>query len=183
MVWVRKAGEREIMMLMRDLRGRCEAGMESQVRRPMRTALIGGLASLLVVGGGFGVVDEGWVLGGVVGVGGRFVIRAKKARSAFRGGQGRVPRRPMPRVGVVATMRVRGGRGGIDAGSVGGVMIVRGENGEICNVTDLGSGLCHISCGYISIGLRNSKLRPRSMGAKASETLPRLLIIRVNPLT
>jgi len=172
-------------MLMRDLRGRCAGGMESQVRRPMRTALIGGLASLLVVGGGFGVVvDGGWVLGveGRRG-GGRFVMRAKKARSAFRGGQGRVPRRPMPRVGVVATMRVRGGRGGIDAGSVGGVMIVRGENGEICNVTDLGSGLCYISCGYISIGLRTSKLRPRSMGAKASETLPRLLIIRVNPFT
>lgn len=40
------------------------------------------------------------------------MTRAKKARSVFRGGQGRVPRRPMPREGVVATMRVRGGRGG-----------------------------------------------------------------------
>lgn len=40
------------------------------------------------------------------------VTRAKKARSGFRGGQGRVPRRPMPREGVVATMRVSGGRGG-----------------------------------------------------------------------
>ena len=46
------------------------------------------------------------------GSGGRFVTRAKNARSDFRGGQGRVPRRPMPRVGVVATMRVSGGRGG-----------------------------------------------------------------------
>lgn len=134
MVWVRKVGEQEIMMLMRDLRGRCEGGMESQVRRPMRTALIGGLALLLVVGGGevvgggFGVVvDGGWVLGGVVGVGGRFVMRAKKARSAFKEGQGRVPRRPMPREGVVATMRVRGGRGGIDAEGEERVMIGGGE--------------------------------------------------------
>lgn len=132
-VSLRKAGDREIMMLMRDLRGRCAGGMESQVRRPMRTALIGGLALLLVVGGvevvrgGFGVVDEGWVLGFVVGVGGRFVMRAKKARSAFRGGQGRVPRRPMPRVGVVATMRVRGGRDGIDAEGEERVMIGGGE--------------------------------------------------------
>jgi len=52
------------------------------------------------------------------------VMRAKKARSAFRGGQGRVPRRPMPRVGVVATMRVRGGRSGIDGEGGGeGVMV------------------------------------------------------------
>lgn len=39
------------------------------------------------------------------------MTRAKKARSAFRGGQGRALWRPMPRVGVVATMRVSGGRG------------------------------------------------------------------------
>jgi len=118
------------MMLMRDLRGRCKGGMESQVRRPMRTALIGGLAWLL-----WGVWRE------VVGGGGRFVTRAKKARSAFRGGQGRVPRRPMPREGVVATMRVRGGRCGIDvAGVVEGVIIVREESGEMCEVTNLGSG-------------------------------------------
>lgn len=39
------------------------------------------------------------------------MTRAKKARSDFKGGQGRVPRRPMPREGVVATIRVRGGRG------------------------------------------------------------------------
>lgn len=37
------------------------------------------------------------------------MTRAKRARSDFKGGQGRVPRRPMPRVGVVATIRVRGG--------------------------------------------------------------------------
>lgn len=43
--------------------------------------------------------------------GGRLVTRAKKRRSAFRGGQGRVPWRPMPKVGVVATIRVSGGRG------------------------------------------------------------------------
>ena len=48
--------------------------------------------------------------------GGRLVMRAKKARSDLRGGQGREPRRPIPREGVVATMRVSGrraGRGGI----------------------------------------------------------------------
>lgn len=53
----------------------------------------------------------------------RLVTRAKKARSGFRGGQGREPRRPMPRVGVVATMRVRGGRWG--------GMVVVGEVGSI----------------------------------------------------
>lgn len=57
-----------------------------------------------------------WLLGRG---GARFVTRAKNARSNFRGGQGRVPRRPMPREGVVATMRVRGGReGGIEEGGV-----------------------------------------------------------------
>lgn len=51
------------------------------------------------------------------------MTRAKKARSDFRGGQGRVPRRPMPREGVVATMRVRLGRGGgIGGGGVGMVV-------------------------------------------------------------
>ena len=40
------------------------------------------------------------------------MTRAKKARSDFKGGQGRVPRRPMPREGVVATIRVSEGRGG-----------------------------------------------------------------------
>lgn len=39
------------------------------------------------------------------------MTRAKKARSGFRSGQGRVPRKPRPRVGVVARMRVSGGRG------------------------------------------------------------------------
>lgn len=54
----------------------------------------------------------------------RLVTRAKKARSAFRGGQGRVPRKPMPKDGVVATMRLRGGRGGIgvEMGRVKSVM-------------------------------------------------------------
>ncbi len=50
------------------------------------------------------------------------MTRAKKARSGFRGGQGREPRRPMPRVGVVATMRVRDGRWG-------GMVVVVGEGG------------------------------------------------------
>ena len=51
----------------------------------------------------------------------RLVTRAKKARSDLRGGQGRVPRRPMPRDGVVATMRVRdgsGSEGGMEVGEV-----------------------------------------------------------------
>lgn len=42
--------------------------------------------------------------------GGRFVTRAKNWRSDFNGGHGKVPRRPMPREGVDATMRVSGGR-------------------------------------------------------------------------
>lgn len=49
------------------------------------------------------------------------MTRAKKARSHFKGGQGRAPRRPMPREGVVATIRVRGGRGGgmeVEAGGM-----------------------------------------------------------------
>lgn len=142
-VSLRKAAEREMMMLMRDLRGRCAGGMESQVRRPMRTALIGGLSSL-VVGVWGEVVVVGWGVGDGGGVlevegrrgGGRFVTRAKKARSAFKGGQGRVPRRPMPREGVVATMRVRGGRGGIDVvGGVVGIMTIEWERkwGELYN--------------------------------------------------
>jgi hypothetical protein len=46
------------------------------------------------------------------GGGARFVTRAKNARSACRRGQGRVLRKPIPRLGVVATIRVKGGRGG-----------------------------------------------------------------------
>ena len=56
------------------------------------------------------------------GGGGRFVTRAKRARSGFRGGQGREERRPMPRWGVVATMRVMGGRG--RGGGIGVVVVV-----------------------------------------------------------
>lgn len=75
----------------------------------------------------------------VPGAGGRDVTRAKKFMSAFMRGQGRVPFRPMPRrvlgsllvgvvedavrMGVVATIRVRGrvcGRGVV----VGGGMLV-----------------------------------------------------------
>ena len=61
-----------------------------------------------------------WLVPGDGGGGGgtRFVTRAKKARSLFSGGHGREPARPMPREGVVATMRVRGGKnGGIDGGA------------------------------------------------------------------
>ena len=76
----------------------------------------------------------------VPGVGGREVVRAKKLMSAFMRGQGSVPLRPMPRrvgregscwscwaraagvddatrIGVVATMRVRGR----ECGFVGGI--------------------------------------------------------------
>lgn len=68
--------------------------------------------------------------------GGRLVTRAKKARSGFRGGQGRVLRRPMPRWGVVATMRVRGGRG-----RGGGIrVVVMGEKVE-------GVGVVIVWCG------------------------------------
>lgn len=72
--------------------------------------------------------------------GARFVTRAKNARSDFSGGQGRVPRRPMPREGVVATIRVRGGRGGgIEEG--GGDMVggwdVRGVGITIWDLTFL----------------------------------------------
>ena len=59
--------------------------------------------------GGRGPWEEEEICGG--NGGGRFVTRAKRARSGFKGGQGREERRPMPRWGVVATMRVRGGRG------------------------------------------------------------------------
>ena len=59
--------------------------------------------------------------------GGRLVTRAKKARSDFSGGQGREPRRPMPRVGVVATIRVRGGIGGEGDIIVGWVLGTSGE--------------------------------------------------------
>ena len=63
----------------------------------------------------------------VPGRGARDVARAKNAMSAFMRGQGRVPCRPMPRrvgrfsvvrIGVVATMRVRGCEG------VGGILLV-----------------------------------------------------------
>lgn len=50
------------------------------------------------------------------GGGGRFVTRAKNRRSALRGGHGREPLRPIPREGVVATMRVSGGRGRSEEG-------------------------------------------------------------------
>jgi hypothetical protein len=56
----------------------------------------------------------------VPGTGGRDVTRAKKDMSVFMRGQGRVPFRPIPRrvswsgvdatrIGVVATIKVRGG--------------------------------------------------------------------------
>lgn len=120
---------RETTILALPLNGRNLAGIESQVRRPMSTALMGVAAALSELEAeSWGGEVEGWggdELEGERRAGGRFVTRAKKARSAFRGGQGRVPRRPMPREGVVATIRVRGGRGGIwvEVGEV----IVEGE--------------------------------------------------------
>lgn len=93
--------------------------MLSHVLRPMRTAFFTTLVGVWLAAGVW--VDVG---------GGRLVTRAKKARSDFRGGQGRVPRRPMPREGVVATMRVRGGRGGgIGGGGVGMVGEILGWGG------------------------------------------------------
>lgn len=89
--------------------GRNFEGMESYVLRPMTTALRGVLVSWAVGSGVIVVVDVG-------DGGGRLVTRAKNWRSALRGGQGREPLRPMPREGVVATMRVRGGRGGPEVG-------------------------------------------------------------------
>lgn len=68
------------------------------------------------------VVLWGWCNDGGGGGGARLVTRAKRARSGFRGGQGRVPRRPMPREGVVATIRVRGGSGGGMEVGVGGMV-------------------------------------------------------------
>lgn len=63
--------------------------------------------------------------------GGRLVTRAKWAISRLRPVQGRVPRRPMPMVGMVAaTMRVSGGRGMVGGSEVGGSVIVGvGESG------------------------------------------------------
>lgn len=86
--------------------------MESYVFRPMMTVFWGaGLFSWveasLASASELGVEEDD---GG--GGGGRFVTRAKNWRSAFSGGQGREPSRPMPREGVVATMRVSRGRGG-----------------------------------------------------------------------
>ena len=102
-------------MLTRPFKGRNLVGIESQVLRPMSTALRGFFLSFSV--------EVPWLVEGlrgvgelVRGVGRRFVTLAKKARSAFRGGQGREPRRPMPKEGVVATMRVRGGSCGIGVG-------------------------------------------------------------------
>ena len=46
--------------------------------------------------------------------GGAFLVtRAKNAISALSGGQGRVPRKPRPNEGVVATINVKGGNIGI----------------------------------------------------------------------
>lgn len=66
----------------------------------MITALVGPFGPLLLLGGE-GEVREGE---------GRLVTRAKKRRSGFKGGQGKVLLWPMPREGVVATMIVKAGR-------------------------------------------------------------------------
>ena len=95
---------------------------------PLPSLVLGKLCGICVADGelaetwgvltwGFFEVEE--VMGGG---GGRFVTRAKRARSGFRGGQGREERRPMPRWGVVATMRVMGGWG--REGGIGVVVVV-----------------------------------------------------------
>lgn len=73
----------------------------------------------------------------VPGAGGRDVTRAKKFMSAFMRGQGRVPLSPMPRrvvvsllvvdeavrIGVVATIRVRGRLWGMGVVVGGGIVV------------------------------------------------------------
>lgn len=102
--------------------------MESQVLRPMRTALRGFFSLRLEAPCSGRDVGDVCVDGGDTWGGTRFVTLAKKARSALRVGQGREPRKPMPKAGVVATMRVRGGSGGGmdgDGSDDVNVMIVR----------------------------------------------------------
>lgn len=95
------------------LRGRNFNGMLSQVLRPMMTALVCLLRAFAWGWAGTsiwssGLFNERWAWGR----GHRLVTRAKKARSDFSEGHGRVPRKPRPSEGVVATMSVRGGRRG-----------------------------------------------------------------------
>lgn len=61
------------------------------------------------------------------------MTRAKKARSDLRAGQGREPRRPMPRLGVVATIRVRPGKAGME--------VVVEEEGEAEGEGDIVQGI------------------------------------------
>ena len=94
--------DRESITLTRSGNGRNLFGMLSYVLRPIITALMYfELLLLEVVGGGVG--------------GTRLVTRAKYAISRGRRGHGRFRLLPMPRVGggVVATIIVVGGRGGI----------------------------------------------------------------------
>lgn len=76
--------------------------MLDHVLRPISTAFI----VCRVTGGG-----NVWV---EFDIGSAFLVtRAKNAISALSGGQGRVPRKPRPYEGVVATINVKGGNIGI----------------------------------------------------------------------
>lgn len=91
------------------------------------------------------------------------MTRAKKRRSAFKVGQGRVPRRPIPRVGVVATIRVVEGGGGIFRGVDEGVVVVELEldlgRGEWWEGVDISWGLSVSGYFFISHGHGGAVLR------------------------
>lgn len=76
--------------------------MLDHVLRPISTTFV----VLRATGGGnvWAEIDSG---------GSFLVTRAKNAISALSGGQGRVPRKPRPNEGVVATINVKGGIIGI----------------------------------------------------------------------
>lgn len=125
-------GERETTTFTLPFNGRADAGNESHVLRPIITALIHfflelGLVPALAEGVWAEAEAEAEAEEGEGEGGTRLVTRAKKRRSGFMGGQGRVLARPMPRVGVEATMRVRPGRDDGVIGAVGGIGVVEVE--------------------------------------------------------
>ena len=141
---LRKATSWEMTMLTRPFKGRNFGGMDSHVLRPMRTAFIAFRTPWLPVAGVVltgSAIDEPSLTATTESneellgrFGKRLVTRAKNARSAFRGGQGSVPRRPMPKEGVVATTMVKGGSCGIEAGMGWvGLVMVPGAEQQACN--------------------------------------------------